>query len=162
MNIALLLHPYQNLPESILVAFVHCILHSVFTDLPTLYIHLYIMIPTTLVMLIAVASAQTLPSPPSKGSVTYTAPKSITGVFDGGLKTYGRGVKCSGQSEGGQKDTVFVLQPGATLQNALIGADQKEGVYCLGACTIKNVWWLKVCEGTCALPRTVNSYTKLK
>jgi hypothetical protein len=117
---------------------------------------------TTLVTLIAVASAQTLPSPPSKGSVTYTEPKSITGVFDGGLKTYGRGVKCSGQSEGGQKDTVFVLQPGATLQNALIGADQKEGVYCLGPRTIKNVWWLKVCEGISTCPWTAEKYTKLE
>ncbi|KAG8630221.1 hypothetical protein KVT40_001840 [Elsinoe batatas] len=85
--------------------------------------------------------------PASKGTVDYTAPQKVSGTFDGGLKTYGRkGVKCSGQSEGGQADTVFLLSNGATLQNAIIGANQKEGVYCLGSCTIKNVWWTDVCE----------------
>jgi hypothetical protein len=39
---------------------------------------------------------------------------------------------CSGQSEGGEKDTVFVLEDGATLRNVIIGKDQAEGVYCLG------------------------------
>ncbi|PNS17044.1 hypothetical protein CAC42_5008 [Sphaceloma murrayae] len=85
--------------------------------------------------------------PASKGTVNYSAPQKVSGVFDGGMKTYGRaGVKCDGQSEGGQADTVFLLSSGATLQNAIIGANQKEGVYCLGSCTIKNVWWTDVCE----------------
>ncbi|KAF1841016.1 polysaccharide lyase family 3 protein [Cucurbitaria berberidis CBS 394.84] len=88
----------------------------------------------------------TLPIPASKGTETFTAPKEITGVFDGGLKTYGRGVSCTGQSEGGDKDAVFILKNGATLKNAIIGKDQIEGVHCEGACTIENVWWAKVCE----------------
>lgn len=85
--------------------------------------------------------------PASKGTQTFTAAKSITGSFDGGMKTYGRGVKCGGQKEGGDADAVFILQDGATLQNAIIGADQSEGVHCLGSCTVKNVWWTDVCEG---------------
>jgi pectate lyase len=88
------------------------------------------------------------PIPASKGSVTYSSAKSISGTFDGGLKTYGRGVKCSGQKEGGDKDAVFILEDGATLKNAIIGADQIEGVHCKGSCTIQNVWWTDVCEGT--------------
>lgn len=79
--------------------------------------------------------------------MTYSSPKTISGTFDGGLKTYGRGVKCTGQKEGGEKDAVFVLEDGATLKNAIIGADQIEGVYCKGSCTIQNVWWTDVCEG---------------
>lgn len=87
------------------------------------------------------------PIPASKGSVTYDAPEEISGTFDGGLKTYGRGVKCTGQEEGGDSDAVFILKDGATLKNAIIGADQIEGVHCEGSCTIENVWWEAVCEG---------------
>ncbi|KAH7045330.1 pectate lyase [Macrophomina phaseolina] len=83
--------------------------------------------------------------PSSAGTETLSEPQYITGSFDGGLKTYGRGVDCS-SGEGGEADAVFVLEDGASLSNAIIGADQIEGVYCLGACTIKNVWWEAVCE----------------
>ena len=62
-----------------------------------------------------------LPVPSGNGSETFSAPKEITGVFDGGLKTYGRGVSCTGQKEGGDSDAVFILKPGATLKNAIIG-----------------------------------------
>lgn len=93
----------------------------------------------------------TLPVPASKGSVTLPKPQSISGSFDGGMKTYGRGVKCTGQVEGGDKDAVFILENGATLKNAIIGADQIEGVHCKGSCTIENVWWTKVCEDALTL-----------
>lgn len=63
-----------------------------------------------------------LPVPKGNGSETFTAPKEITGVFDGGLKTYGRGVSCTGQEEGGNSDAVFLLKDGATLKNAIIGS----------------------------------------
>lgn len=89
----------------------------------------------------------TLPVPASKGSVTYKAAKEISGTFDGGMKTYGRGVSCTGQAEGGDADAVFILKNGATLKNAIIGKDQIEGVHCEGACNIENVWWVDVCEG---------------
>lgn len=62
-----------------------------------------------------------LPIPAGNGTETFSAPKEITGVFDGGMKTYGRGVSCSGQKEGGNSDAVFILQDGATLKNAIIG-----------------------------------------
>jgi hypothetical protein len=91
-------------------------------------------------------NSSSFPIPASKGSVTYKTAKSISGTFDGGLKTYGRGVKCGGQAEGGNSDAVFLLADGATLKNAIIGKDQSEGVHCLGACTIENVWWDAVCE----------------
>ncbi|KAI1759864.1 polysaccharide lyase family 3 protein [Hypoxylon sp. FL1150] len=89
-----------------------------------------------------------LPIPSSQGSVTYTEVYTIEAgeTFDGGLKTYGRGVSCTGQDEGGDSDAVFELEDGATLKNAIIGADQIEGVHCKGACTIENVWWSAVCE----------------
>ncbi|KAL4986076.1 pectin lyase fold/virulence factor [Aspergillus falconensis] len=67
-------------------------------------------------------------------------------TFDGGLKTYGRGVDCSGQSEGGNSNAVFIVKDGGTLKNVIIGSDQIEGVHCEGSCTIENVWWEAVCE----------------
>lgn len=91
----------------------------------------------------------TFPVPASKGSVTYKKAQSVSGTFDGGMKTYGRGVSCTGQKEGGDADAVFLLENGATLKNAIIGKDQIEGVHCKGACTIENVWWIDVCEGEC-------------
>ncbi|KAF2447509.1 polysaccharide lyase family 3 protein [Karstenula rhodostoma CBS 690.94] len=91
------------------------------------------------------------PIPASAGTTTFNAPEEITGTFDGGLKTYGRGVSCSGQAEGGDSDAVFILKDGATLKNAIIGADQIEGVHCEGSCTIENVWWAAVCEDALSL-----------
>ncbi|KAJ3265224.1 hypothetical protein HDU77_006079 [Chytriomyces hyalinus] len=86
--------------------------------------------------------------PASQGSVTYKEAQVIKAgqVFDGGLKKYGRGVKCTGQAEGGNKDAVFLVEDGATVKNVIIGADQIEGIHCLGSCTIQNVWWEDVCE----------------
>jgi hypothetical protein len=69
----------------------------------------------------SLAKRATLPVPASKGSVTYTKPQSVSGTFDGGLKTYGRGASCTGQAEGGDSDAVFILENGATLKNAIIG-----------------------------------------
>ena len=51
-----------------------------------------------------------LPIPASKGSQTLKEAMEITGTFDGGLKTYGRGVSCTGQAEGGDSDAVFILK----------------------------------------------------
>lgn len=92
-----------------------------------------------------------LPIPASAGTETLKEAKEITGEFDGGLKTYGRGVSCTGQAEGGDSDAVFILKDGATLKNAIIGEDQIEGVHCEGSCTIENVWWVAVCEDALSL-----------
>ncbi|KAH7388678.1 pectate lyase-domain-containing protein [Pyrenochaeta sp. MPI-SDFR-AT-0127] len=84
--------------------------------------------------------------PAGNGTETLSEAMEISGTFDGGLKTYGRGVSCTGQAEGGDADAVFILKDGATLKNAIIGEDQIEGVHCEGSCTIENVWWAAVCE----------------
>jgi hypothetical protein len=84
--------------------------------------------------------------PAAAGESTLTKTMMVTGEFDGGMKRFGRGVSCTGQSEGGDSDAVFSLAAGATLRNVIIGADQIEGVHCQGPCTIENVWWEDVCE----------------
>ncbi|KAH9112840.1 hypothetical protein AeMF1_012904, partial [Aphanomyces euteiches] len=69
-------------------------------------------------------------------------------VFDGQMKTYERSnAPCKGQAEGGKDLAVFLVEPGATLKNVIIGANQREGVHCeTHDCTIQNVWWDDVCE----------------
>lgn len=76
------------------------------------------------------------PIPESQGSVTYDEAESVSGSFDGGYKTYGRGVSCTGQAEGGDSDAVFILEDGATLKNVIVGSDQIEGIHCAGSCTV--------------------------
>lgn len=95
----------------------------------------------------------TIPIPASAGTETLKEPMEISGTFDGGLKTYGRGVSCDGGSEGGTSDAVFILKDGATLKNAIIGKDQIEGVHCQGSCTIENVWWVAVCEDALSIKK---------
>jgi hypothetical protein len=68
-----------------------------------------------------------IPIPSSKGSVTLKAAQVVKGTFDGGMKTYGRGVSCTGQAEGGDADAVFLIENGGTLKNAIIG----KGELCL-------------------------------
>lgn len=60
--------------------------------------------------------------------------------FDGKMLQWDRKPStCGGQSEGGDKDAVFILQDGATLSNVIIGPNNGEGVHCLGKCTLNNV-----------------------
>ncbi|EAW15258.1 pectate lyase [Aspergillus clavatus NRRL 1] len=99
----------------------------------------------------ALEKRATFPIPSSKGSVTLRSTQYVKGTFDGGMKTYGRGVECTGQKEGGEKDAVFVVEEGGILKNVIIGADQIKGVYCKGSCTIQNVWWKDVCEDALSL-----------
>ncbi|PGH01690.1 hypothetical protein AJ79_07844 [Helicocarpus griseus UAMH5409] len=101
----------------------------------------------------------TFPLPESQGSETFSEPYVVTGSFDGGMKTYGRGVECSGQSEGGDSDAVFQIEDGGSLSNAIIGADQVEGVHCLGSCTIENVWWEAVCEDALTIKQSSGTST---
>ncbi|KAI1099013.1 polysaccharide lyase family 3 protein [Jackrogersella minutella] len=100
----------------------------------------------------ALSKRADFPIPASQGTVTYDEPYTVPASepFDGGLKTYGRGVSCD-SGEGGDSDAVFLLEDGATLKNVIIGTDQIEGVHCQGSCTIENVWWEAVCEDALSL-----------
>lgn len=64
---------------------------------------------------------------------------------------------CAEQDETGEADTIFILEAGATLSNVFIGPAQAEGVHCRGTCTLNNVWWEDVCEGT--IPLTLTHHT---
>ncbi|KAL0954765.1 hypothetical protein HGRIS_003716 [Hohenbuehelia grisea] len=89
------------------------------------------------------------PSPPTTSSLskamtiaagqTFTPPQAYT-RFDRGSGA------CKGQNEGGDSDAVFLLEEGATLSRVVIGANQAEGVHCLGSCTLDHVFFEDVCE----------------
>ncbi|GAA3447773.1 pectate lyase [Planomonospora venezuelensis] len=81
--------------------------------------------------------------PSSAGSVKISGTVSVSGTFDGGMKTYcciGDG----GQSE--SQDPMFKIANGGTLQNVIIGSPAGDGVHCEGTCTLKNVWWNDIGE----------------
>ncbi|KAK0380676.1 polysaccharide lyase family 3 [Colletotrichum melonis] len=88
--------------------------------------------------------------PTATETISNTEPIEVAAgeSYDGKMARFDRGSgACKAQTEGGQKDTVFLLRKGATLKNAIIGKDQMEGVYCIGGgCTIENVWFEDVCE----------------
>lgn len=81
------------------------------------------------------SATNVFPDPPA--SVSLSSAKTIaagkTFEPDEPYTRYDRGSgACSGQSEGGDADAVFLLEEGATLSRVVIGANQAEGVHCLG------------------------------
>ncbi|KAG6916264.1 hypothetical protein DXG01_007608 [Tephrocybe rancida] len=97
------------------------------------------------------------PTPPTTSSLskaitvaagtTFTPPQAYT--------RYDRGSgACNGQAEGGDSDAVFLLQEGATLSRVTIGANQAEGVHCLGSCTLDHVYFEDVCEDAITIKQT--------
>jgi len=93
-----------------------------------------------------VGSAKPTEIPPAKGTVIVNEPIVVKAgqTFDGGGKLYQAGPALG---DGGQSETqkpVFILEPGATLQNVQVaGAD---GVHTKGDATLKDVWWKDVGE----------------
>ncbi|OHW92166.1 pectate lyase [Colletotrichum incanum] len=97
----------------------------------------------------------TFPTP--KGSQNLAAVKTIAAgqSFDGGMQLWDRSPStCRGQSEGGNKDAVFILEEGSTISNVVIGPNNGEGIHCLGSCTLNNVWFQKVCEDAITFRQT--------
>ncbi|KAJ6595509.1 pectate lyase C [Mycena vulgaris] len=103
------------------------------------------------------AATNVFPTPPTTSSLskamtiaagtTFTPPLPYT-RFDRGAGA------CSEQSEGGDSDAVFLLAEGATLSRVTIGANQAEGVHCLGSCTLDHVYFEDVCEDAITIKQT--------
>ncbi|KDN41483.1 hypothetical protein RSAG8_07433, partial [Rhizoctonia solani AG-8 WAC10335] len=99
------------------------------------------------------AASCTFPTPPKTSSLS--SPITVTGTYDGGNVRFDRGSgACTDQAEGGDSDAVFLIQSGGTLQNVVIGANQAEGVHCLGPCNLYNVWFEDVCEDAITIKQT--------
>ena len=103
---------------------------------------------TLLASLAAFSSAQSLNIPTRSGSiVSLASPSVISGSVDYGNKEFDRGRDCDTDEDTNSQSAVFILNNGASISNVIIGARQLEGIHCLGACTLKNVWFRDVCEG---------------
>lgn len=81
------------------------------------------------------AATNVFPTPPKTSSLS--APMRIkagqTFTPEQAYTRYDRGSGgCNGQSEGGDDDAVFLLEDGATISRVVIGANQSEGIHCLG------------------------------
>ncbi|KAF4973860.1 hypothetical protein FZEAL_9178 [Fusarium zealandicum] len=87
-----------------------------------------------------------LPKPTSTKTNSKPIQIAAGAVFDAGWAKYDRGSGACNSGEGGSSDAVFILGRGATLRNVIIGKNQKEGVHCLGPCTLEFVWFEDVCE----------------
>lgn len=98
--------------------------------------------PLTFTLALAAAGSAVIPLvfatplktvfPTATGNVTYSKePKRLKAneVFDGGMMRYGRGLTPCDESDGPESGAVFILEAGATIKNAIIGADQYEGMY---------------------------------
>ncbi|CAI6236172.1 unnamed protein product [Periconia digitata] len=98
-------------------------------------------------ILASLCAAQTLNIPSRSGNiVSLPQASTISGSKDMGNKEFDRGRACNTDDDTGSNNAVFILENGATLSNAIIGANQLEGVHCKGACTLINVWFRAVCE----------------
>jgi len=105
--------------------------------------------------IIARAASCTFPSPPKTSSLSAPINVAAGATFDGGNVRYDRGSgACLGQTEGGDADAVFLVQSGGTIQNVVIGANQAEGIHCLGPCNLYNVWFEDVCEDAITIKQT--------
>lgn len=101
-----------------------------------------------LASLAAFSNAQSLNIPTRSGSiVSLASPSVISGSVDYGNKEFDRGRDCDTDEDTNSQSAVFILNNGASISNVIIGARQLEGIHCLGACTLKNVWFRDVCEG---------------
>ncbi|KAJ7599111.1 pectate lyase C, partial [Mycena floridula] len=75
---------------------------------------------------------------------------------------YDRGAgACNGQAEGGDSDAVFLIQEGGTLSHVVIGANQAEGVHCIGSCTLDHVYFEDVCEDAITLKQLASGISRI-
>lgn len=107
----------------------------------------------SLATLVLHGATQTLTIPTRVGTkIVLTEASSISGNVDLGNKEYDRGRSCFTTVEYPPPEAVFILEAGAKLSNVIIGANQREGIRCKGACTLENVWFRDVCYGMFICP----------
>ncbi|KAL0937498.1 pectate lyase E 1 [Colletotrichum truncatum] len=98
-------------------------------------------------LLVSLVAGQTVNIPTRSGSIiSLPTPSVISGSKDLGNKEFDRGRSCFTDVETPGGHPVFILENGATLSNVIIGANQVEGIQCRGTCTLRNVWFRRVCE----------------
>eukprot|EP00245_Coleochaete_scutata_P003032 TRINITY_DN14339_c0_g2_i1.p1 TRINITY_DN14339_c0_g2~~TRINITY_DN14339_c0_g2_i1.p1 ORF type:complete len:359 (+),score=67.19 TRINITY_DN14339_c0_g2_i1:130-1206(+) len=88
----------------------------------------------------------TWPSP--SGWVKLQQTIHVYGDFNGNYKMY------YGLGDGSDKEAqppIFMIHPGGTVRNVIIGTPAGDGINCRGSCKIINVWWTDVGEDAATL-----------
>lgn len=93
-----------------------------------------------------VSGAKPTEIPPATGTVTVDKPIVVKAgeTFDGGGKLFQAGAALGDGGQSENQKPVFILEPGATLQNVQVAGG--DGVHTRGDATLKNVWWKDVGE----------------
>ncbi|KAK4221555.1 pectate lyase [Podospora fimiseda] len=123
--------------------------------------HLFVLLASTALVTAQNTNLQTV-FPVATATTHLAAARTIAAgqTFDGGMKQWDRNPStCNQQAEGGEKDAVFILQDGATLNNVIVGPNNGEGIHCKGKCTLNNIWWTDVCEDAATFKQTSSSST---
>lgn len=93
-----------------------------------------------------VSGAKPTEIPPATGTVTVDKPIVVKAgeTFDGGGKLFQAGAALGDGGQSENQKPVFILEPGATLQNVQVAGG--DGVHTRGDATLKDVWWKDVGE----------------
>jgi hypothetical protein len=89
--------------------------------------------------------------PTAMGAMAVSQTIPVAGVYDGGMKRFTGSGALGTSGQGEDQGPIFNLQPGATLQNVILGNPAADGVHCNGPCTLRNVWWEDVGEDAATL-----------
>jgi hypothetical protein len=92
--------------------------------------------------------------PSASGEQDVTATRTIEGTFDGRMIRYLGAGDLDGDPAKVDLPPMFELADGAVLKNVIIGDKPAEGIYCLGTCTLENVWWEDVGDDAATLKST--------
>lgn len=85
--------------------------------------------------------------PKARGYTALRAPRVIKGKQDFKMWEYDRGQQCDLSKEYDRSAATFVLEDGASISNVIFGTRQITCVFCLGSCTLTNVWFRGLCDG---------------
>jgi pectate lyase C len=67
-------------------------------------------------------------------------------TFDGKGQRYSAGPALGDGSQDEDQKPLFQLQPGATLENVVLGSPAADGIHCLGDATLRNIVWEDIGE----------------
>ncbi|HEX9619688.1 MAG TPA: pectate lyase [Polyangiaceae bacterium] len=84
--------------------------------------------------------------PDAMGSQNVSSTIDVSGSYDGEFRRFVGTGSLGSSGQGEDQDPIFVLAPGATLRNVILGNPAADGVHCEGDCTLENVWWEDVGE----------------
>ena len=91
-------------------------------------------------------AAGSLAEPPEGGELDETVVVGAGETFDGQGRRYTAGSALGDGSQDEDQKPLFVLEPGATLLNIVLGGPAADGIHCMGDATLRNIVWEDIGE----------------